>query len=72
MSMDKQTRTEYEARVKEMNSMYATERARFKKGEKVGVEKGANEKAVEVAKNGMSIELSAKYSGLSIKEIKRL
>lgn len=76
MSMDKQTRAEYEARVKEMNSIYATERAGFKKGEKIGIEKGANEKAIEVAKkmlaDGMNIELTAKYSGLSIEQVKRL
>ena len=45
-------------------------------GEKIGIEKGANEKAVEITKkmlaDGMSVKLAAKYSGLSIEEIKRL
>ena len=88
MSMDKQTRAEYEARVKEMNSIYATERAGFKKGEKIGIEKGekigiekgktegANEKAIAVAKamlrHGDDIDYISLVSGLTIEEIKKI
>ncbi|MBR1734224.1 MAG: hypothetical protein IJ730_02065, partial [Alphaproteobacteria bacterium] len=83
-SMDKQTRAEYATRVKEMNRIYATERAGFKKGkaegEKIGIEKGkaegANEKAVEVAKKmlrkGIDVDDIADISGLSVEEIKKL
>ncbi|MBR1734586.1 MAG: Rpn family recombination-promoting nuclease/putative transposase [Alphaproteobacteria bacterium] len=46
------------------------------KGEKIGIEKGTNEKAIEVAKkmlsDGMSVELVAKYSDLSAEEIDKL
>lgn len=45
-------------------------------GQKIGIIIWANEKAVEITKkmlaDGMSVKLAAKYSGLSIEEIKRL
>ena len=51
MSMDKQTRAEYDARVREMNRIYASKKTGFKKGrekgiaegEKIGIEKGKAE-----------------------------
>ncbi|MBR1734778.1 MAG: hypothetical protein IJ730_04945 [Alphaproteobacteria bacterium] len=80
MSSDPEIRAEYKARIREMNRIRAGQTVKYKeglaKGEKIGIEKGANEKAVEIAKkmlaDGMNIELTAKYSGLSIEEIKRL
>ena len=80
ISMDKQTCTEYEVRVKKMNNIYATERAGFKKGEKIGIEKGkaegANEKAIAVAKtmlkHGYDIDYISLISGLSIGEIRKI
>lgn len=78
--MDKQTCTEYEVQVKKMNNIYATERAGFKKGEKIGIEKGkaegANEKAIAVAKtmlkHGDDIDYISLISGLSIGEIRKI
>lgn len=84
MSMDKAMRAEYEARIKELNDFYASNTASYKKGEARGIEKGKAEgikegkrkKALKTAKNmlkdGLSADSVAKYTGLSIEEIKRL
>ena len=48
----------------------------IEKGEKIGIEKGENNKAIEVAKKmlrkGMDVDDIADISGLSVEEIKKL
>lgn len=72
LSMDKATRAEYEARIKELNDFYAGKTTSYKEG----MEKGAHEKAIETAKRllkmGLSMEQIAQATDLSIKEIMTL
>ena len=88
LSMDKATRAEYEARIKELNDFHAVKTTSYKEGMekgreegiKEGVEKGKAEgerkKAIETAKNllkmGLPIEQVAQATGLSVEEISEL
>ncbi|MBR1734450.1 MAG: hypothetical protein IJ730_03225 [Alphaproteobacteria bacterium] len=76
ISMDKQTRAEYATRVKEMNRIYATERAGFKKGkaegEKIGIEKNKTKVAKNLIKLCLSIDQIASVTDLFVEKIKNL
>ena len=87
ISSDPKTGREYDARVREMNSIYASNSVSFEKGEKIGIEKGekigaekerakAYQEKIEGAKNalrmGLSVEQAALITGLSIDEIKKI
>ena len=84
MSADPQTRAEYDARVKQLNDMRAAQSVKYneglekglEEGEKIGIEKGEKNAKVESAKkmlrDGLSIELVSKYSGLSIDDVSNL
>lgn len=78
MSMDKATRAEYEARVKEINDFHAGNTTSFNKGREEGLaegrEEGAHKKAIETATNllkmGLSVEQVSQATGLSVEEVK--
>ena len=87
MSADPETRAEYDARVREMNRIYAGQTVKYKEGleegEKIGIEKGkAEERAkakaekIESAKKmlskGLEIQDIADFTGLSLAEIESL
>ena len=79
MSADPETRAEYDARVREMNRIYAGQTVKYKEGLEEGrAEERAKAKAekIESAKkmlqDGLSIDVVSKYSGLSVDEIEKL
>ena len=83
MSADPETRAEYDARVREMNRIYAGQTVKYKEGLEKGREEGkAEERAkakaekIESAKkmlqDGLSVEVVSKYSGLSFEEVEKL
>ena len=77
MSADPETRAEYDARVREMNRIYAGQTVKYKEGleegEKIGIEKGkAEERAkAEAEKKAEKIESAKKMlsKGLEIQDI---
>lgn len=73
LSMDKQTRAEYEARRKEINDYNAGVTKAEKKGREEGREEGKVEEKIKIAKNalamGLAIEKVVELTGLSIGEI---
>jgi len=79
MSADPDVRAAYQARIREMNRIRASQAIKYKEGLAEG-EKREREKAkaekIESAKkmlsDGLSGELVSKYSGLSIEEVKKL
>ena len=81
------TRAEYDARVREMNRIYAGQTVKYREGleegEKIGIEKGrAEERAkaeaekIESAKKALAIGLTvnqvASITGLSVEKIEKL
>ena len=83
MSADPETRAEYDARVREMNRIYAGQTVKYKEGleegEKIGIEKGrakAKAEKIESAKKmlskGLEIPDIADFTGLSPAEIESL
>ena len=84
MSADPETRAEYNARIKELNDIYAGNASSYKKGKeegleegkKLGLEKGEKKAKLETAKKllsmGLSIEQVVQGTGLSLEEVKQL
>lgn len=76
MSADPETRKEYNARIKQLNDIRAGQSVKYKEGLEKGKEEGAHNKAIETAKkmisDGLPLDLTAKYSGLSLEELKLL
>lgn len=68
MSADPVTRAEYDARVREMNRIYASQTVKYKEG--------VRDKAIETAKNllsmGLSMEQISQATGLSVSDIEAL
>ena len=73
MSADPEIRVEYKARIRKMNRIRASQTVKYKEGLAA---KGANEKAVAVAKtmlkHGDDIDYISLVSGLTVDEIKKL
>ncbi|MCR5225181.1 MAG: hypothetical protein K6C34_03805 [Alphaproteobacteria bacterium] len=76
MSSDPMTRAEYLARQRELNDIRSGMSVKYEEGIEKGKAEGAQQKAIETAKkmlnDGLSADLVAKYSGLSIAEIEGL
>lgn len=76
MSADPETRAEYDARIREMNRIYASQTVKYKEGLAKGREEGERRKAIETARNllkmGLSAEQISQATGLSLDEIKEL
>ncbi len=76
MSADKETRAEYDARIKELNRIHAALSVKYDEGKAEGEKIGEEKKAIEVVKNllkmGLTIEQVAQGTGLSIEEVRKL
>ena len=72
MSSDPEIRAEYKARIREMNRIRAGQTVKYKEG----LAKGANEKAIEVAKKmlsmGLSVEQISEATGLPPDNVRKL
>ena len=76
LSADEQTRWEYEAREKALRDEQWRLNSSYRKGRIEGQIEGERKKALEIAKNlialGLTPDVAAKGSGLSLDEIEKL